>query len=115
MNRSRFHEILHRNQESSMNIVKKPNIVFYIKPCEKNAKHLSLAKGGNFGFEERDKVDILYDVSYSYFHLSAYPSSMEEKDENIHLSEIYVGDYQENNIYVANPLFSSSSSIEFES
>lgn len=108
MNRTRFHEILHGNPESTANIVTKPNIVFYIKKIEKKEKSFSLANGtfGTFGLEEKDKVDILYDISYNYFHLSPY-SCMEEKDENIHLSEIYVGDYQEKDIYTIeefNPL-----------
>jgi hypothetical protein len=103
MNRTRFHEILHGNQEPIANVVTNPNIVFYIKPWEKNEKPLSLANG-SIGLEEKDKVDILYDVSYNYFHLSPWT---EEKDENIHLSEIYVGDYQEKDIYFTNPLFSS--------
>jgi hypothetical protein len=118
MNRTRFHEILHGNQEPTSKIVTNQNIVFCIKQLETNEKPLSLANGtfglanctfglanGTF-YEEKDKVDILYDVSYNYFHLSSYPLP-EEKDENIHLSEIYVGDYQEKDIYTIeefNPL-----------
>ena len=105
MNRTRFHEILHGNPETKTNI--HPNImVFPIKQLKEKENFLSLANG-TFGLEEKDKVDILYDVSYNYFHLSPYT---EEKEENIHLSEIYVGDYQEKDIYFNNPLLSSSES-----
>lgn len=120
MNRTRFHEILHGNPETKTNI--HPNImVFPIKQLKEKEKSFGLANGtfgtfgtfglanGTFGLEEKDKVDILYDVSYNYFHLSAYPYT-EEKEENIHLSEIYVGDYQEKDIYFNNPLLSSSES-----
>jgi len=124
MNRTRFHDILHGNSETNTNI--HPNImVFPIKQLKEKEKSLSLANGtfglangtfglanGTFGLEEKDKVDILYDISYNYF--SAHPWT-EEKDENIHLSEIYVGDYQEKDIYFTNPLLSSSSSSVFES
>jgi len=119
MNRTRFHEILHGNSEPTMDKVTKPNIVFHIKQIEKREKPVGLANtfglangtfglaNGTFGYEENDKVDILYDVSYNYFHLSPYPCT-EEKDENIHLSEIYVGDYQEKDMYFTNPLLSST-------
>ena len=110
MNRTRFHEILHGNPETKTNI--HPNImVFPIKQLKEKEKSFGLANGtfGTFGLEEKDKVDILYDVSYNYFHISAYPYT-EEKEENIHLSEIYVGDYQEKDIYFNNPLLSSSES-----
>jgi hypothetical protein len=102
MNRTRFHDILHGNSEVTpiIRTNQKP-MVFHLKKIRKVE--------GIFGLdeEEKDKVDILYDLSCNYFYLSNWEkeeSLLGLEQENIHLSEIYVGDYQEKDIYYTNPL-----------
>ena len=99
MNRTRFHEILHGNTTQII-IPNQNSMVFHLKKIRKVDTYLSLAK-------EKDKVDVLYDSSYNYFYLSPYPWEKEEEEENtenMDISDIYVGDYQEKDIYFTNPL-----------
>jgi hypothetical protein len=106
MNRTRFHDILHGNVETipMIRTNQKP-MIFHLKKIQGT---IGLAEGkGTLGFEEKDKVDILYDLSCNYFYLSNWEkdtSKLDLEQENIHLSEIYVGDYQEKDIYYTNPL-----------
>jgi len=118
MNRTRFHEILHGNDEVTPMIrTNQKPMVFHLKKIRKADTAFSLAEGtfglaegtfglakGTFGFEEKDKVDILYDLSCHSFYLSNWEKEESLEQENIHLSEIYVGDYQEKDIYYTNPL-----------
>jgi len=111
MNRTRFHEILQGNDEVTPMIgTNQKPMVFHLKKIRKADTAFSLAEGtfglakGTFGFEEKDKVDILYDLSCNYFYLSNWEKEESLEQENIHLSEIYVGDYQEKDIYYTNPL-----------
>jgi len=111
MNRTRFHEILHGNDEvrPMIRTNQKP-MVFHLKRIRKAKGTVGLAEGtvglaeGTFGFEEKDKVDILYDLSCHSFYLSNWGKEESLEQENIHLSDIYVGDYQEKDIYFTNPL-----------
>ena len=104
MNRTRFHDILHGTPEATSTIITNHTpMVFYLKKIRKTDTAFSLAEG-TFGFEEKDKVDILYDLSCNYFYLSNWGKEESLEQENIHLSEIYVGDYQEKDIYYTNPL-----------
>ena len=97
MNRTRFHDILHNTQEPTPMIRTNPKpMIFYLKKIRN--KDTSLAEA------ENDKVDILYDLSCNYFYLSNWEKEESLEQENIHLSEIYVGDYQEKDIYYTNPL-----------
>lgn len=108
MNRNRFHDILHSTPETTRSIIPNPNpIIFPLKTIRNNDTYFSIGLADNIiGFEEKDKVDILYDLSCNYFYLSPYPWEKQEslEQENIHLSEIYVGDYQEKDMYYTNPL-----------
>ena len=107
MDRTRFHDILHGNGEvTPMVRTNQKPMVFHLKKIRKAEGTISLAKG-TIGFEEKDKVDILYDLSCNYFYLSNWgkeESLLDLEQENIHLSEIYVGDSQEKDMYFTNPL-----------
>ena len=114
MDRTRFHDILHGNGEAIPMVRTNPKpMVFHLKKIRKAKGTIGLAEGtvglakGTFGFEEKDKVDILYDLSCNYFYLSNWgkeESFLDLEQENIHLSEIYVGDSQEKDMYYTNPL-----------
>jgi hypothetical protein len=111
MNRTRFHDILHGNSDTTPMIrTNQTPMLFPLKKIRKADTAFNLAEGtfglaegkGIIGFE--DKVDILYDFSCNYFYLSNWEKEESLEQENIHLSEIYVGDYQEKDIYYTNPL-----------
>lgn len=100
MNRTRFHDILHGNSDTTPMIrTNQTPMVFHLKKI----KGTEVTKS-TIGLEEKDKVDILYDLSCNYFYLSNWGKEESLTQENIHLSEIYVGDYQEKDIYYTNPL-----------
>lgn len=102
MDRTRFHDILHGNGEVTPMIrTNQKPMVFPMKRFTKNDEPFSL---GTIGFEEKDKVDILYDLSCNYFYLSHWEKEETLEQENIHLSDIYVGDSQEKDMYYTNPL-----------
>jgi hypothetical protein len=92
MNRKRFHEILNSNSDIIDTVnANNTNVVFAIKPVKPKTPN-------NLEETDRDEVDILYlpfDV----------PSA---SSEDIDYSEIYVGDFQETDIHMINPLLSDS-------
>ena len=94
MNRKRFHEILHSNSDIIDTVnANNTNVVFAIKPVKPKTPN-------NLEETDRDEVDILY--------LPLTSSSSEEEDEDIDYSEIYVGDFQETDMHMINPLLSDS-------
>ena len=77
MNPSRFHTLLHTDSSTDPKAEPRSNIVFSLHVLP--PKKISL-----------DKTDICFDISYSSYNT------------NMNLSDIYVGDYQEKDIYFTN-------------